>query len=98
MRIVRELAINAVRHGHATDIKVAGSIDGQALLFSVRDNGCGFDPDNVPGPQQGHFGLQGIRERIRKLNGSMTIDSSIGHGTRVAVKLNLHTLQISQKA
>ena len=97
MRIVRELAINAVRHGHATDIKVAGSIDGHALLFSVRDNGCGFDPDNVPGPQQGHFGLQGIRERIRKLNGTLTIDSSIGHGTRVAAKLNLHALQISQK-
>ena len=98
MRIVRELAINAVRHGHASEIRVAGGIDGHKLVFSVRDNGCGFDPDKAPGAAQGHFGLQGILERVRKLNGTLTIDSAANQGTRVAVHLNLHNPDNSQQA
>lgn len=97
LRIVRELAINAVRHGHATEIKIAGSIDGNALLFSVRDNGCGFDPEQAPGASKGHFGLQGVRERIRKLDGSLTIDSSAEYGTRVSVMLNVHATPTTRK-
>lgn len=91
LRIVRELAINAVRHGNATELKVAGSLDDQALVFSVRDNGCGFDPETVPGTAQGHFGLQGIRERVKKLGGTLSIMSSPRQGSRIAVKLDLHT-------
>ena len=41
--IVRELAANAVRHGHATQIRIAGEEHDNQLSFSVRDNGCGFD-------------------------------------------------------
>ena len=89
IRIVRELAINATRHGNATKIKVAGGIEGSQLVFSVRDDGCGFDPGNVPGVAQGHFGLQGVRERVRTLGGSLSIDSAPGRGTRVAVQLDL---------
>ena len=89
IRILRELAINAVRHGHASEIRVAGSIEGRQLLFSLRDNGTGFDPKNIPSTAQGHFGLQGVRERIRRLNGQLTIDSSPGSGARIAVCLDL---------
>ena len=89
LRIVRELAVNAVRHGQATRILVAGSLEGQKLLFSVRDNGCGFDPNGCPGMAQGHFGLQGIRERIREFAGSLDIESAPGRGTRVTVTIDL---------
>ena len=89
LRIIRELAANAVRHGHATAIKIAGNIEGDKLRFSVRDNGCGFDPEHVPGIDDGHFGLQGIRERIDHLEGEISIDSDPGHGTKVTVALNI---------
>lgn len=83
LRIIRELASNAVRHGNATRIWVAGSGENGRLLFSVRDNGCGFNPDDCPGIDQGHFGLQGIRERLETLKGGLEIVSKDGKGTKV---------------
>jgi signal transduction histidine kinase len=94
LRIIRELTINAVRHGAATDIKVAGCIDGGNLLISVRDNGCGFDPDNAPGASSGHFGLQGIRERVETLEGSFEIESGRKSGGTKAIL----TIPLTQNA
>lgn len=87
LRIVRELAVNAKRHGNATEVRVAGSVEEHRILFSVRDNGKGFDPENIPGIDEGHFGLQGIRERIKHLNGEMKIESSPTTGTKVSIWL-----------
>lgn len=91
LQIVRELSINAVRHGAATEIKIAGSLEDHRLLFSVRDNGCGFDPNSAPGAMQGHFGLQGVSERVRKLNGTLSIKSSPGQGAHISISLNQPT-------
>lgn len=87
--MVRELVSNALRHGHATQIRVAGEYHDGTLSFSVRDNGCGFDAEARPGPSQGHFGLEGIRERAERLDGTAVIESHPGDGTRVAVTLHL---------
>ena len=89
LRIVRELAANAIRHGKATHLRIAGSIDGGVLRFSVRDNGCGFDPTSTSGPDHGHFGLDGIRERVRQLGGDFKIESEPGLGTRAEVSIRL---------
>ena len=89
LRIVRELAVNAIRHGGAKSVKIAGCIDGDLLKFSVSDDGCGFDPESAPGIDQGHFGLQGIRERIDTFGGSLSLESSPGHGARVSVSIAL---------
>ena len=88
LSIIRELSVNAIRHGHATEIKVAGSIDQSRLLFSVRDNGSGFDPQNSPGTLEGHFGLQGIRERLKRLSGTLKLESRPGMGTKAVVELD----------
>ncbi len=89
LRILRELATNAVRHGKATHVNVAGCIDGDRLVFSVKDNGCGFTPASAPGMDEGHFGLQGIRERINAFEGEMQIDSADGRGTKVTIALHI---------
>ena len=89
LRIVRELTINAIRHGEAKEIRIAGCIDDGNVLFSVRDNGCGFDLAAAPGIREGHFGLQGIRERIEALEGTVEIESRRGHGTKVAMSIPL---------
>ena len=89
IRIVRELASNAVRHGGARKVKVAGSAEAGVLLFSVADDGCGFDVNHAPGVDECHFGLQGIRERVAHFQGKMTIESTPGKGTHVSIKLKV---------
>ena len=90
LRIVRELAGNAVRHGAATAIKVAGALDHDRLFFSVRENGTGFDPGQCPGPLQGHFGLEGIRARVKQLGGVFRLESELGKGSYASVSIPLH--------
>lgn len=85
LRIVRELVINAIRHGHAKNIRVAGECRDGTVRLSVRDDGAGFSEADVPGPSQGHFGLQGIRERIGNRNGELAIESAPDMGTKVTV-------------
>ena len=87
LRIIRELAQNAIRHGHAKMVKIAGCLESNRLLFSVSDNGCGFDPQNHPGVLQGHFGLQGIRERVNRFGGTVEIASAPGKGTKVSITI-----------
>lgn len=91
--IVRELAANAVRHGHATYVRIAGEIHDSTLSFSVRDNGGGFDVGNHPGLTDGHFGLTGIRERVDRLDGTFNLKSDTT-GTNARVTLSVpHTLE-----
>ena len=87
--ICRELVVNALRHGGASTVRIAGAIDGCRILFSVADNGCGFDPERRPGMEEGHFGLEGVLERARALDGTVRIDSRAGRGTRVSLNLAL---------
>lgn len=89
LRIMRELAVNAVRHGKATQIKVFGECRGNLVRFCVKDNGCGFDPATSPGPAKGHFGLSGIRERAERRNGEVSVESRVGEGTSVTVSLTV---------
>ena len=87
LRIVRELVINAIRHGNATEVKIAGESHDGVISFSVKDNGSGFDPARVAGPSTGHFGLQGVRERIAAFQGEINIDSLQGRGTKISITL-----------
>lgn len=89
--IVRELCVNAVRHGGARSIQVAGAVESRSIRLSVRDDGRGFDPSKCPGPAEGHFGLQGIRERVARLGGRMTIESSEGKGASVIIEVRNET-------
>lgn len=90
LNVIRELVSNAIRHGKARTIQVAGARTGRSLMFSVQDDGCGFAPDSVPGPEQGHFGLKGIRERVKRLGGTFTVESAAGTGTRAVITLALN--------
>lgn len=86
--IVRELVFNAVTHGKASEVRVAGTGEADTILFSVTDNGVGFDPERRPTALEGHFGLDGVSERIRRHDGGLAIESRPGHGTRIVVTLH----------
>lgn len=78
--IIRELVVNAIRHGNAGHVTITGSMD-EKLSFSVSDDGNGFDPATRPGLSEGHFGLQGVMERTHRLGGTFEIASTPGKGT-----------------
>ena len=90
--IVRELVTNAVRHGRARNVEVTGGLDDRHLEFSVTDNGCGFDTNHYSGISEGHFGLEGIRDRVNRLGGTFEIASSPQNGTvaRVSISITSH--------
>lgn len=90
VRIIRELVTNAVRHGKATHIRIAGALESDRLLFSVADDGVGFVPCDRPSVAEGHFGLQGVQERLRQLHGTIIIDSAPGKGTKVTAQIPTH--------
>ena len=87
--IVRELSVNATRHGSAAHIAIDGRIDGGRLVISVADDGSGFDPQNHLGVDEGHFGLLGVQERIEDLDGTLSIDSAPGRGSRITIEFTL---------
>lgn len=93
--IIRELVSNAVRHGHAAKIQIAGDLTDGRLQFSVRDNGTGFSLRNAPGPAEGHFGLQGVKDRVDRLGGTLQIESG-KNGTYA--KITIHPAKCQPKA
>ena len=91
LRIIRELVLNGIRHGGARKIQVAGAIEDDVMRFSVRDDGCGFDPELAPGFDEGHYGLLGIKERINEYEGSFTLSSKPGAGTKATISIKVPT-------
>jgi signal transduction histidine kinase len=87
LSIARELVVNSVRHGKATKLWIAGECSNGRISFSVRDNGCGFDVSAAPGPDDGHFGLRGVCERVRAAKGTIKIESAPGSGTKTTITL-----------
>jgi signal transduction histidine kinase len=83
--VAQEAIRNAVHHGQPKTIDLQIDYDAAAreVTMTVADDGGGFTVGAEVGPAQGHFGLQGMRERIASLGGTLTIDSLPGQGTRV---------------
>ena len=81
-RLVQEALNNAAQHGNARSVEVTVKRENRRVLFAVRDDGVGFDPLLVRG-----MGLLGMEERVRRLGGSLHIDSQLGQGTLVSAEL-----------
>jgi signal transduction histidine kinase len=87
--VARESVTNALKHASPTWVKIQLSVEGDALVMRVVDDGRGFDPTARVAGKRGHFGCAGVRERCRKLGAS--VDWHTGHeaGTTVEVILPL---------
>jgi PAS domain S-box-containing protein len=85
-RIAQEALANACKHSNSKRIQVKLTQHADHLQVSVQDWGDGFDPSKVG---KGHFGIAGIRERVRLLGGELELKSSPGAGTCVTAKLPL---------
>jgi len=82
-RIVQESLTNVIRHAYARNVKIVISLRDFVLSVEVKDDGKGFDMNNLK--QQASFGLLGMRERARSFGGHLDIVSSVGNGTVISV-------------
>jgi two-component system sensor histidine kinase UhpB len=81
-RIAQEALTNACKHSKSDKVMVTMTQEGRDVRLEVRDWGIGFVPELV---EKGHFGLEGIRQRVRLLGGRLTIASKPGSGTLIQV-------------
>jgi signal transduction histidine kinase len=81
-RIGYEAIRNACVHSHGSQLQVELAY-AQDLALRVRDNGIGIDMAIADRGKEGHFGLQGMRERADRIVGKLTIASSASSGTEV---------------
>lgn len=85
-RIVQEALNNVRKHSRADRARVTLVQRGEEVVLQIQDRGVGFNTSKVPGRRHG---LEGIRERARLLEGSLSIDSEPGSGTTLTVVLPL---------
>jgi signal transduction histidine kinase len=97
LRIGLEALTNALKHGDATRIDIELRFGPEATNLIVSDNGRGLAHDE-PMVHGGHFGLQGVRERVDKLGGLLEIDSPPGAGTRLAVMVPVRETSVPVRA
>ena len=81
-RIGYEAIRNACKHSGATQLRVELRYAND-LALRVADNGTGIDPAIVNRGKDGHFGLQGMRERAARIGGKLNLMSSSNSGTEV---------------
>jgi PAS domain S-box-containing protein len=88
-RIVQEALTNVARHAGVHGVTVRLWTDTDTLWMVVADQGRGFDPQTVD--PRASSGLAGMHERVALLGGSLTIESTVGAGTRLTATLPLHS-------
>ncbi|HEY8343638.1 MAG TPA: sensor histidine kinase [Bacillota bacterium] len=85
-RVIQEALHNIVKHAQATEAQVILTIHDSGEVFAkIVDNGQGFDEKQAKSNE--HFGLAGMRERILALNGDFHLNSVIGEGTIITVRI-----------
>jgi signal transduction histidine kinase len=84
-RVLMEAAQNTIKHAQASRVTVTlGMSDDQLTMWAeIRDDGKGFD---TSAQFEGHYGLINMRERMLRLNGTFTLASAPGSGTRIRIE------------
>jgi signal transduction histidine kinase len=84
-RVAQEALANAEKHAKASQIRVTLSYADDLVLLDVVDDGAGFRPGDR-GDGTG-FGLEAMRQRVRRVAGTLTIESAPGGGTAVSAQV-----------
>jgi signal transduction histidine kinase len=87
----QEALHNALKHGQPRTIILEARPAEKPgwIALSIRDDGVGFTPGTQAGPTAGHFGLEGMRERMERLDGTLRIASVPGGGTTIYLEVPL---------
>ncbi len=88
IHIIRECLTNIIKHAQAHHVELNISYDDHHLVMDIKDDGIGFDMRQI-GSFSGHYGLIGMQERIRIVQGTLEITNRIPHGTSVHIEIPL---------
>ena len=87
-RMIQECVSNVVKHSHAERANVRIKRRAGEIEAEISDNGRGFVTDIQPhSDKAGGFGLKGLSERVRMLGGSHQVQSALGKGTMISVRI-----------
>ncbi|MCW8328124.1 nitrate/nitrite two-component system sensor histidine kinase NarQ [Photobacterium sp. SDRW27] len=86
LQLIREAVLNAIKHAKADEIIVTCEQDGDQVNIRINDDGEGFDPTNE---KLNHYGLAIMTERASRLHGELTINTTQGSGSEVALSFTL---------
>ena len=87
-RIVQEALNNVLKHARAVHVDIALERDADHVSLIIEDDGVGFDPSNAA-ISAGGVGLVGMRERAALIGADLQIESTVGRGTTVFVRVPL---------
>jgi len=90
--IGQEAVSNALRHANPAHITISLRYESDALSLCIRDDGRGFYVSDLSGARSGHFGIPVMEERARKLGGTLRLQSSVGEGTEVIVRVSFNAM------
>jgi signal transduction histidine kinase len=82
-RLVREAVVNAYRHSRAEEIDIEIEYQSTGLSVTIRDNGCGIDPEALRWGSRASSGLRWMRERSEQMGARLRIFSGVARGTEV---------------
>ncbi len=88
-RIYQESLTNILRHSNATKVSASLTIQNEQLIFTIQDNGVGFNTGEI-NIKKTH-GLLGMNERTKIMGGIYTISSSPGKGTSVIISVPIES-------
>lgn len=83
-RVVQEALSNVARHSDADTVELALDLTADRARLIVADNGCGFEPSAVA---PGSLGLNGMRQRLAEIGGTLTVETRLSAGTRVIAQV-----------
>jgi PAS domain S-box-containing protein len=85
VRVAQEAISNVVKHAAARTVGVRLSFEARRVRLSVIDDGRGFAVASDFHAYGGHWGLLGMRERASQVRGKLSLRSTPGHGTELAL-------------
>lgn len=89
-RMVQEALTNVARHAAATEVRISMSHTDEFCSVTIDDDGRGATLDDPS--RRRSFGLLGMRERARQLNGTLSIVSAPGQGFRLSIRLPINAI------
>jgi PAS domain S-box-containing protein len=88
-RVICECINNSLKHAKASNISVSLKMIDNILYADFSDDGIGFDVNTVSEKHKG-IGLLNIQSRLKSINGQFSIQSAIGNGTKILIKVPLY--------